>query len=624
MSARPSTGGPRATPPAGRARFTGLLTALVAEDPRRFAWVTFVQVLAGVGQAINVLLLLPLLGAVGVGSAGGAGRFVDAVFRDAGVAPTLATVLVVYVAVTAVTAGLNAYGTVLGTRYRLEYVDHLRGRLLAAVAHAQWRQLMELRQSDLLAVLTTNVSWVAIGAMGAMSVIVTAIVVAAQLIAATGISPPLTGLAVLSGIGLVAVVWPLISRSRRLGRELMQGNRRVMAMATGFLDALKLVKAYGREDEHVSLFTAALTRARGSQVDFTRAGATATAVQAVLTAGMLALVVELSVRVIHVPVGSLLVVAFVFTRVVAQVAGVQSGVQQVAQAAPAFEEVSAVIAACERADETSAAARRAPRRVPIGDGVRLERVDFRYPQREASGAAALSDVSIEIPAGSVIALAGRSGAGKTTVADLVVGLIAPSGGRVLVAGSALDGARLLGWRHSVALVPQDPFLFHDTIRANLGWARPEASEEELWHALSLAAADGFVARLPGGLDAVVGDRGTRLSGGERQRLALARALLREPELLVLDEATSSLDGENELTVREALAQLRGRTTMLVIAHRLATARDADAIVVLDEGRVVETGTWEELSVLDGGRLHALIGAAAAGTLAGDRDAAVLP
>jgi ATP-binding cassette, subfamily C, bacterial len=599
--------------PPSSAGFRGFLGALASERTGRFVSVILVQALAGIGQAIGVLLLIPLLGAVGVGSAGGVARTIRHAFASLGLQPTLATVLVVYVAVTAGSSALNAYQSVLSTRYRLEFVDHLRGRLYAAVAHAQWRHLMGLRQSDLLSVLTSNVAWVGIGALGALNVIVSAIVVAAQLAAAAGISPPLTALAIASGAGLVVVVWPLVRRSRRLGRELMERNRGVMAMATGFLDALKLAKAYGREDDHVADFNASLTRARGAQVEFARASAVASAIQTILTAALLAATVEVTVHDLSVPVSSLLVVAFVFTRVVSQVAGLQSGLQQVAQAIPAFDEVTGLIVSCEGAQETSSSSRLATRRVRIADGVRLEQVDFVYPQRGGQRDQALHGVSLEIPAGSMVALAGPSGAGKTTIADIVVGLIAPTAGRVYVGGAPLTGDRLLGWRGSVALVPQDPFLFHDTIRANLAWARPDASEARLWSALSMAAAEGFVSKLPGRLDTVVGDRGMRLSGGERQRLALARALLRDPELLVLDEATSSLDSENELVVRDALARLHGRTTMLIIAHRLVTASHADQIVVLDAGRVVEAGTWVDLSQRIDGRLQSLIDAAATST-----------
>jgi ATP-binding cassette subfamily C protein len=219
-------------------------------------------------------------------------------------------------------------------------------------------------------------------------------------------------------------------------------------------------------------------------------------------------------------------------------------------------------------------------------------------------------VSLKLPTGSTLALAGPSGAGKTTVADLVAGLMVPSSGRVCVGGQELTRERLAGWRQAIALVPQEPFMFHDTIAANLRFARSEATDRELWEALRVANVAEFVAALPEGLETIVGDQGLRLSGGERQRLALARALLRQPDLLILDEATSSLDTENELAIRVALSELHGRTTMLLIAHRLSTVSEADRIAVLDGGQVVETGSWSELAGREAGRLQSLIAAGA--------------
>jgi ATP-binding cassette subfamily C protein len=592
----------------GRLGLRAFVGALVRQQPSGLARLVAAQLAAGIAQAIGVLLLVPLLGAVGVGASGGVYGWVRGIFAAVGLRPTLVTVLALYVAVTAAGAVLNAYQNVLAVRYRLEFVDGLRSRLYGAVARAQWRHLMSIRQSDVLTILTTNVNWVATGALGALSIVATALLVGAQLAAAIRISPPLSGLALASGIVLELIVWPLVRRSRRLGAELMQRNRGVVGGATGFLAALKLAKAYGREDEHVASFEDALAGARGPQIAFARANGAANVVQATLTAVLLAVTVEVAFSHLHVPIRSLLVVAFVFSRVVSQVTSSQSSVQQVAQGLPAFDEITALIASCEHAEEAPRAMRREPHRIAIGDGVRLHDVHFAYPN--GADRAALRGVSLELPAGSMLALAGPSGAGKTTIADLVVGLIMPSAGQVTVGGRPLTRDRVLGWRSSVALVPQDPFLFHDTIRANLLWSRREATDAGMWEALRMAAVADFVQRLPLGLDTVVGDRGMRLSGGERQRLALARALLRDPDLLILDEATSSLDTENERAIRTALARLRGQTTILVIAHRLSAASEADQIVVVDRGQVVETGSFTELSQLPMSRLHSLIAAGA--------------
>jgi ATP-binding cassette, subfamily B, bacterial len=195
---------------------------------------------------------------------------------------------------------------------------------------------------------------------------------------------------------------------------------------------------------------------------------------------------------------------------------------------------------------------------------------------------------------------GHSGAGKSTIANLVPRLYDVTGGAVRVGGVDVRKATLASLRDAIGVVSQDAHLFHDTIRANLLYARPEATEQELWAAVEGARIATLIQSLPEGLDTVVGDRGYRMSGGEKQRLAIARVLLKAPGIVILDEATAHLDSESEVAVQHALdAALTGRTS-LVIAHRLSTIRSADQILVIEAGRVVESGTHEQL-LAHGGR-----------------------
>jgi ATP-binding cassette subfamily B protein len=251
--------------------------------------------------------------------------------------------------------------------------------------------------------------------------------------------------------------------------------------------------------------------------------------------------------------------------------------------------------------------------------VRFEDVTFRYPGRDEISLPSLEGILVEerpvaddvlhgvtftAPAGATVALVGPSGAGKTTITGLVSRLHDPQAGRVLLGGVDVRELSFGALRDGVGVVTQDAHLFHDTLRANLAYAAPGASEADLRRALADAAVLELVDSLPDGLDTVVGDRGHRLSGGEKQRVAIARLLLRDPGVVVLDEATAHLDSESERRVQEALERtLEGRTA-LVVAHRLSTVRRADLVVVVDAGRVVETGTHEEL-VAAGGRYAAL-------------------
>lgn len=246
--------------------------------------------------------------------------------------------------------------------------------------------------------------------------------------------------------------------------------------------------------------------------------------------------------------------------------------------------------------------------------VEFEQVDFSYPAAEDVSLASLESVAVldstprtavlhgvsfAAGAGQLVALVGPSGAGKTTISQLVSRLYDVDRGSVRIAGMDVRDASFASLRENIGYVTQDSHMFHDTIRANLAYAKPDATDADLWSAIEQAQVADLVRSLPDGMDTVVGERGYRLSGGEKQRLAIARLLLKAPQIVVLDEATAHLDSESEAAVQQAFATALAGRTSLVIAHRLSTVRDADLIVVLDRGRVVQSGTHEELLAAGG-------------------------
>jgi ATP-binding cassette subfamily B protein len=249
--------------------------------------------------------------------------------------------------------------------------------------------------------------------------------------------------------------------------------------------------------------------------------------------------------------------------------------------------------------------------VPDGQAVEIEfdHVDFRYPTAAEVSLASLEsvavldntpdrqvlyDVSFRAAPGELVALVGPSGAGKTTISQLVTRMYDVQSGAVRVAGQDVRGVTLTSLRDVVGVVTQDAHMFHDTIRNNLLYARPDVTEAEMWEVIDAAQIGDLIRTLPDGLDTLVGDRGYRLSGGEKQRLAIARLLLKAPSVVVLDEATAHLDSESEVAVQRALATALSGRTSLVIAHRLSTIREADQILVVDDGRIVERGRHDDL------------------------------
>lgn len=307
----------------------------------------------------------------------------------------------------------------------------------------------------------------------------------------------------------------------------------------------------------------------------------------------------------HLDAGAVVALALLLTRLYAPLTALAHARVEMMGALVSFERVFEVLDLEPLIQERAAA-----RTVPEGPvSVEFDRVRFAYPapdevslasleevaQLEARGGAdVLHGVSFRVEPGQLVALVGSSGAGKSTIAHLLARFYDVDEGAVRLSGVDVRDLSFASLRATVGMVPQDGHLFHDTIRANLPLARPQASEEELWEALRRARAADLVAALPDGLDTVVGERGYRFSGGERQRLALARLLLARPRVVILDEATAHLDADSEAQVQEALAEALAGRTALVIAHRLATVQTADLIVVVEDGRIVERGTHVEL------------------------------
>jgi ATP-binding cassette subfamily B protein/subfamily B ATP-binding cassette protein MsbA len=232
---------------------------------------------------------------------------------------------------------------------------------------------------------------------------------------------------------------------------------------------------------------------------------------------------------------------------------------------------------------------------PIVHEIRFDAVDFEYRE----GTPVVRDFDITVPGGSVVALVGRSGAGKTTVTDLVARFHDPTRGRVLLNGTDIRELRLSTYRDLLGIVQQDVFLFDGSVRDNIAYGRHDASDADIEDAARRANAHEFIEKLPDDYDTFVGERGVKLSGGQQQRLAIARAILAAPQILILDEATSNLDTESEQLIQESMATLLAGRTTFVIAHRLSTVRRANMILLMEDGRIVERGTHEQLMAARG-------------------------
>ncbi|WP_241724364.1 ABC transporter ATP-binding protein [Dietzia sp. E1] len=405
-------------------------------------------------------------------------------------------------------------------------------------------------------------------------------------------------------------------RLARLRREASDLNASMNDQMTERFNAggATLVKLFGRPSAESAEFAARAGRVRGIGVR--------TALLMSVFMNSLTLVSTLALALVYglggwfalnggLDAGSVVALALLLTRLYGPLTALANAPMDIVTAIVSFERVFEVL-------DLEPLISDAPDAVDIPEGpatIEFDDVHFSYPSADKISLASLEEVAVldtrggqevlhgisfRAAPGEMVALVGSSGAGKSTIASLLPRLYDVDSGAVRVAGLDVRDVTSSSLRRTVGMVTQDGHLFHDTIRANLTFARPEVTDDLVWDALRRSRLEGLVASLPDGLDTVIGDRGYRLSGGERQRLTIARLLIAEPSVVVLDEATSALDSTNESAVQEALTEAMSDRTSLVIAHRLSTVRAADRILVLESGRVVESGTHAEL-LAGGGR-----------------------
>ena len=553
------------------------------------------------GGLVSILPLIDLLGLGRSPMSGASGRDWRGVFQAFGVQPRLGPVLLGFGTILLVQSTFRRWAERVNAQLESGFANELRQEVYGALVRIRWLAFTRLRAAEVTRVLTQEVDQAAQAAQQALILLGSVALALVHGFLAFACSPPLTGLAFSSGVVLALLLRPMNRRSHASGRQGQHLRRELTAVASEHLAGFKVAKSHGAEAAHREEFRQA-SEAIARHLSAARRLASASRSMFEM-AGWLSLLLFLWVAVtwIHVSSGTLVMMVLLFTRLLPRIGAIQAAWQQCLNLLPAFHSVESLRLELESDRE---AGTEVAGRLELTREIRVESVSFAYTG-EASRPA-VDAASLAIPARRMTALVGLSGSGKSTLADLALGLLQPDAGRVWIDDQLLEGDRVFQWRNSVGYVPQEPFLFHDTVRGNLLWARPEATEAELWSALQAAAAEEFVRRLPQGWNTIVGDRGIRLSGGERQRLTLARALLRRPTFLLLDEATSSLDGESERLIQDALERLHGQLTILVIAHRLSTVQKADQVVVLEAGRVVESGTPAELSRREDGTFRRMM------------------
>jgi ATP-binding cassette subfamily C protein len=560
--------------------------------------------LGSLTEGVSILLLIPLLQVVG--PEGGMAMKLPIVSKifGAGFHIDLVPMLGLLIGVIAVQAFFVRFKNVYMAALLNEMINRIRLRLFESIGSARWFLIARTRGSDLQHVLTADVDRVNNAAFNTLLLIQNIVLLGVYMVVSCLISPGMTLFAALMGVGMLAVVHPIRRRASRYGETLTANRQDQYRTVSEFLAGIKMAKSFNAEPGYFAQLAHTLDRMRADAERFVRVSSISGVVFQLVSAIAVAAFVLVALRHFHLPLAEIAVLIFLFMRVSPRFTMLQSNVQEVLINLPAFEAMQRVKSQCDREREELDATDR-DGSVPLLDReIRFDAVDFRFSRDDPANI--LTNISFVAPARQVTALIGPSGSGKSTVADLVMGLLEPTSGSISIDSVPLTRGNRRAWREQIAYVPQDVFLLHDSIRANLALAAPGVTEPMMWEALAAANAASFVEKLPEALETTVGDRGVRLSGGERQRIALARALLRKPRLLILDEATSALDWENQTLIARSIEQLRGSMTIITIAHRPSMIAFADWVVAIEDGAIVEEGPYRELIQTNDSRLARLV------------------
>lgn len=565
--------------------FRAYLGTLYQHTKTRMPVALGLLLVAGLTEGIGVMLLLPLLASIGLETGivtnNPAASTLREILTATGIPMELASILAIFFLLILFRAVVSYWRDTYLMKMQLEFVDELGVSLHEAFGNARWSFLMKQRSSDFSHILTKDMFRIGTGTQLFLQAVVSLSLVSAYLLASFYLSPYLTLLVVMAGGILLWILRGYRQRALKLGKEQTISGQAVFASINEFLGGIKLVKSYRAESHYLNYFKRSATSQREKQLAFKRNNSFAQQGFQVGSALLLCLFFYVAIEILAVAVSHLLVLSLIFIRLMPLLSSLQRNYEQIAHMLPAYAAAMQLRQQCLQTAETPPITITP---LPFEEGIELKEVTFGYN----SELPVFQQANAYFPASQTTAIMGPSGAGKSTLADMLAGLMLPDSGQIRVDNVPLTEQNLLSWRSQVAYVPQEVFLFHDTLRANMLWVEPDADEQRLWEVLELAAAQTFVTKLPQGLDTVIGERGIRLSGGERQRIALARALLRNPSLLIMDEATSALDHENEQMIRDSLNHLHGSMTIILIAHRLTTVESADQILVVQNGSVKQS------------------------------------
>lgn len=562
-------------------------------------------------EGISIFLLFPLLSVSGIFSQATSGSlsYFNWIIEHLNVLPSqtyLPLMLGIYVIIVILQGWLQRNQTIVNSQIQQNFMKALRLEVYESLLSANWNFFLKRRNSDLNHMMTTELMLISQGTQLLLRMATTIIFTLIQICFALLLSVKLTFFVLIGGILMALFSRRFIRGAQNLGDRTNELSQNYLGGLSDHFNGMKDTKSNMLEQQHLSWFRALCTQMENHYIKFVRLQTTSQFFYKVTSSLLIALFVLFSIQILRAQAGQLILIVIVFSRLWPKFTSMQSNWEQIGATIPAFKKLNQLMSESKDALELQLQDPADTQNIiHLSKGMECRNLFYSYESNSANYA--LKDINLHIPVNSMTAIVGKSGAGKSTLIDILIGLIVPQRGEILIDDMPVTSQNMISLRNSISYVSQDPFLFHASLRENLMMLNQTATEEELWTALDFAAAADFVKMLPDGLDTIIGDRGIKLSGGERQRIVLARAILKKPSILVLDEATSALDVENELKIQTALERLKGSITLIVIAHRLSTIRNADQVIVLEKGRIVQQGGYHQLSAESKGSFSKLLG-----------------
>lgn len=563
----------------------------------RFNLLVGMATVAALLDGIGITMLLPLLENSGIGSGGSnAGELFDRVLRTIGIEANFNNLLLVMAAIFILKGLFKLLEGMANARIVADLFTQWRKELLQRYSQLSYVQFMERNSGHFINIINAqiNTSGMFIAMFASfLSRLLTMLVYLGFVLL---LSPRFTLYAALVGILVAVLLRSLMAKTKEVSRQYAAENGVLNAFLIQVFQAYKYLKGTGRFGALQEQADGSIDRLRNQRLKAGNYNAVMRAIQEPVAILSMLAVLYFYVGVQGYALAPILVTLMLFYRTLNTLMLVQSEWQQLLNISGGLD---AVVAEFDFVNRIPPAEAKPRFEAASNQDIHFEGVGFAYGENKV-----LDKAQVRIPANATTALVGPSGSGKTTFTDLLIGLLEPTEGAIVYGGNRLDAMDLEQWHRRIGYVTQDNMVFDDTIANNItlwsgDYAHDATVREAVEEAAAMANALEFIQAMPEGFATNIGERGVKLSGGQRQRLAIARELYKKPEILVLDEATSALDSDSEQLVQQSLQKLHGNLTVVMIAHRLATTKDADLVVVLDQGRIIEQGAYRDLAAGDG-------------------------